>query len=125
MSVRISELIDAGVLTGDELLELSRPSAAVTLTAATLSAEAADDSLNDSADGFVAAGFAAGDSVQVQGFTDPDNNVFSARIDTVTAGKMVLLGVTLADEAEGASITVTKWETRRVSVAQLLEGPSS
>lgn len=111
MSIRISELTDAAALSGDELLELSRPSPTVTMTATTISAAATDDSLNDSAAGFVAADFAVGDSVRVQGFADGTNNVFSARIAALTASKMELAGVSLANESAGASIIITKWES--------------
>lgn len=121
MSIRISELTDAGTLAGDELLELSRPSPTVTMTAATISALASDGSLNDSGDGFVTAGFTLGDSVRVQGFTDGANNVFSARIVTLTAGKMTLAGVSLVDEAAGDSVTVTKWETRRTTAQGVVD----
>lgn len=116
MAIRISELTDAGTLTGAELLELSRPSSTVTMTATTISAAASDDSLNDSGSGFVSEGFAVGDSVRVSGFTDSANNPFSARILALTAGKMTLDGISLVDEAAGDTVTVTKWDTRRTSL---------
>jgi hypothetical protein len=121
MSTRISEMTDAGALSGAELLELSRPSSTVTMTATTLSADGDDDSLNDSANGFISEGFAEGDSVRVQGFTDGANNPLSARIASLVAGKMVLAGVSLVDEAAGDTVTVTKWETRRTTAQKVRE----
>lgn len=121
MSIRISELSDASGLDGAGLLEVSRLSSSVTMTETTISAATSDDSLNDSADGFIAAGFAEGDSVRVQGFTEGANNVFSARIGTLTAGKMTLDGVNLTDEAAGDSVTVSKWETRRASAQDVAD----
>ena len=121
MAIRISELTDAGALAGVELLEVSRPSTTVTMTVTTLSAVASDDSINDSGNAFITEGFAVGDSVRVQGFTDSANNVFSARVAALTAGKMTLDGVSLTDEAAGDTVTVTRWETRRTSAQDLID----
>lgn len=121
MSIRISELTDAGTLTGAELLELSRPSSTVTMTATTISAAASDDSINDSGSGFVSAGFAVGDSVRISGFTDSANNHHSVRVLALTAAKMSLDGVSLVDEAAGDTVTITKWETRRCTLQDLID----
>lgn len=118
MSKRISELQDAGALVGDELVEVSRPSPSVTIAATTISADGDDNSFNDSADGFLAAGFAVGDSVRAQGFGTGANNIVSGRITVLTAGKMTIGGTdgdVIVDEAAGASVTITKWETRRTT----------
>ena len=121
MSIRISELTDTGTLTGAELVELSRPSATITIAAATISAQASDNSFNDSASGFVAAGFAVGDSVRVQGFTgDVANNLFSARVTVLTGGKMTIGGSdgdAIVDDAAGESVTIAKWESWRAFTA--------
>lgn len=122
-SKKISELAAAGALAGTELVEVSKLSAAVTITATTISAQASDNSFNDSADGFVAAGFAVGDSVRVTGFTgDAANNITSGRITALTAGKMTIGGTdgdVIVDDAAGESVTITKWESRRTTVAEL------
>jgi hypothetical protein len=81
-----------------------------TITATTISAAAADSSFNDSASGFVTAGFAVGDLITTSGFTDPANNgVF--KIATVAAGKITVTdvddgAVTLVVEAAGNSVTI-------------------
>ena len=120
MAIRIGELIDAAGLTGDELLEVSRPSSIV-MTASTISAALSDNSLNDSAAGFVAAGFNVGDSVHIEGFSTPGNNAFAARIDALTAGKMTLIGAALVDESAGTSVTVTKRESRRTTAQEVAD----
>ncbi len=125
MSIRISELADAGTLAGNELLELSRPSPTVMMTASTISAAVGSDAhFLDSASGFVTAGFAVGDSVRVQGFTDGGNNVFSARITALDAGTMTIGGddgASITDEAAGDAVTITRWESRRTSAQNLIE----
>jgi hypothetical protein len=81
------------------------------ISAITLSAAAADDSFNDSGNGFLTAGFKVGDFIAVSGFTgDPSNNsVF--KIATVTAGKITVTSptgaaVTLVDDAAGETVTI-------------------
>ena len=126
MAIRISELTDAGSISGTELIELSRPSSTISMTATTLSAAATDDSINDSATAFIAEGFAVGDSVRITGFTDSPNNPFTARISALTAGKMSLDGVSLNDEAAGDTVMITRWESRRTATQDLLDdlGPA-
>jgi hypothetical protein len=64
------------------------------------------DTFTDSANGFVSAGFQDGDLIDVQGFTDSDNNG-EFTIDTVVAGTITLVsGDDLATEAAGGSITI-------------------
>lgn len=131
MGIRIHELIDAGddssnAITGDMLLEVSRLSGTVTITATTISAAAESEggAFEDSADGFVAAGFTEGDSVRVQGFTSAENNIFSGRITTLTAGYMHIAGADgdgIVDEAAGDTVIITRWETRRVWADELAE----
>lgn len=123
MTSKISQLTAAGTLTGAELIEVSQPSTTVTLTASTISALASDNSINDSAAGFVTAGFAMGDQVRIQGFTgNVVNNLFSARITALTAGKMTFGGTdgdVIVDDAAGESVTVTKWVSRRATATEV------
>jgi hypothetical protein len=81
-----------------------------TLVAATISAAAADNSFNDSASGFIAAGFEVGDVVTVTGFTgDVANNIASGIITALTAAKMTIGGTdgdVIADDAAGESVTI-------------------
>jgi hypothetical protein len=81
-----------------------------TRTASTLSVAAADDSFNDSASGFVTAGFAVGDVVKVSGFATAANNG-QFKVASVAAGKITVTdlaggAVTLVDELAGASVTI-------------------
>lgn len=115
---RLQQYTAAGTLTGDELLILAQLSTSVTITAATISAQASDNSYNDSGNGFVTAGFAAGDAVRVLGFTgNTANNIVSGVLTSVAAGKIIVGGTdgdVIVDDAAGESVTVTKWDTRRL-----------
>jgi hypothetical protein len=125
---RIQQHPVADTITGDELLLVAQESSTVTLTGTTISALASDNSYNDSGDGFLAVGFAVGDGVIVSGFTgDTGNNTDLAVIVSVTAGKMVVSGLTLVDDSAGESVTITAWSTRRAAVSELgvIGGPSS
>lgn len=122
----ISQLTAAGALDGNELLEISKLSASVTITATTISAAAADNSFNDSGSGFIAAGFGVGDRVRVQGFTgDTANNIVSGVITALTTAKMTIGGTdgdVIVDDAAGESVTITKWVTRRADLSDI-RGP--
>ena len=114
---RISELplVTQGA---SDVMEVSRPSGTVTLTGATLSALASDNSINDSAAGFIAAGFLVGMSVRVQGFAAGASNIYTGRITALTAGKMTIGGTdgdAIVDEAAGASVTVRAWASAHVA----------
>jgi hypothetical protein len=128
MAKSISQL-SAVAAAASDLLEIARASATVTITATTISAAAADNSYNDSAAGFVAAGFAVGQRVRVQGFTgNVANNVFSAVITAMTAAKMTIGGVdgdVIVDDAAGESVTITAWASGRTTVQELIRPPSS
>ena len=81
-----------------------------TRTATTVSVAAADDSFNDSASGFVTAGFAVGDVIKVSGFATAANNG-QFKVASVAAGKITVTdlagaAVTLVDELAGASVTI-------------------
>jgi hypothetical protein len=131
MGIRIHELNDAAAdssnaLSAEMLVEVSRPSFTVSITAATIAAAAESEggAFEDSADGFVAAGFTEGDSVRVSGFTEAANNIFSGRITTLTAGYMHIAGSDgdgIVDEVEGDTVTITRWESRRVSAEDLAD----
>ena len=121
MATRISQLATAATLTGNELVELSQLSASVTKTATTISADSADNSFNDSGNGFVTAGFTAGKSVKVSGFTgSAANNIVSGVVTPVAAGKIISGGTdgdVIVTDAAGESVTITQWDSRR-STAQ-------
>jgi len=78
-----------------------------TITAITISAAAADNSVNDSGNGFVAAGFVAGQYIDIAGFTGTAANNQKGRVLTVAAGKMTLeTDTALVDDAAGESVTI-------------------
>lgn len=123
MSGYITALAIADTLTGGELLEVSQLSSSVTITAATISALASDNSYNDSGSGFIAAGFAVGDRVKVTGFTgNAANNIFVGQVTALTTGKMTIGGTdgdVIVDDAAGESVTITKWTTKRTTIGAL------
>jgi len=120
---RITDLAAASALTGAELVEVSQLSDTVAITAATISAAASDNSYNDSANGFVAAGFAEGDRVNVAGFTgDVANNILVGIVTALTTGKMTIGGTdgdVIVDDAAGESVTITKWVSRRTTTQDI------
>lgn len=122
VDISLSQMDEASALIGEEQTLISQLSTTVAITAATISAQASDDSLNDSGDGFIAAGFAVDDRVHVSGFTgDPANNFFSGVIATLAAGKMTIAGAegaAIVDDAAGETVTISKW----VSVRKPLSG---
>jgi len=75
----------------------------------TISAQASDNSFNDSGAAFLTEGFAVGMTVTVSGFTTPANNL-TGIITALTAGKMTIGGTDgdgIVDEAAGDSVTIT------------------
>lgn len=127
MAKRITQLNLATALTGEEVLEISQLSTTVNISGITISALASDNSFNDSADGFITAGFAVGDNVYVEGFATGANNLYTGIITSLTAGKMTIAGSdgdAIVDEAAGASVTITKWVSARKAVSDLLGGAS-
>jgi len=122
MATRISKLAAAGALTGAEQVEVTQLSTTVTITAATISALASDNSYNDSGSGFVAAGFAVGQTVRVTGFTgNVANNIYSAKITALTTDKMTIGGTdgdVIVDDAAGESVTITKWDSKRATYGE-------
>lgn len=98
-----------------------------TITAATISAAASDDSFNDSGNGF--AGFQVGDLIKTTGFAQAGNNgVF--RLTSVAAGKLIVENAngtpaTIVDDAAAAghkvetTASVLKAGTQRRSFSVL------
>lgn len=124
MGKSIGQLTAAGSLAGTELIEIQKLSATVTITAATISAAAADNSYNDSGSGFVSAGFTVGMHVRVSGFTgNAANNITDAVVTAVTASKLTIGGTdgdVIVDDAAGESVTITAWESVYATADQLL-----
>lgn len=120
---RIHQYATAGSVDGSEYLVVAKKSAAVTKTATTISAQASDNSYNDSGNGFLTAGFVVGMAVIVSGFTgNVDNNIVSGVITIAAAGKLTIGGAdgdVIADDAAGGSVTITAWETRKVLISSL------
>lgn len=121
--ITISSMTVAGTLTGNELLEVSQLSTTVKITASTLSALASDNSYNDSAAGFVTAGFAVGNRVKVAGFTgNVVNNILTGFVTALTTGKMTIGGTdgdVIVDDAAGETVVITKWNSRRTTLANI------
>lgn len=121
----ITDLDAAAILTGNELLEISQLSTAVTITGTTISAQASDNSFNDSAAQFISEGFAVGNRVNVVGFTgDVANNILVGTITVLTAGKMTIGGTdgdVIVDDAAGESVTISKWESHRATVQDIAD----
>lgn len=119
---RLSGLPIADPLVGDELVLISRLSAAIAVTGTTVSAAASDNSYNDSANGFVTAGFQVGDRVSVSGFATGANNLRVAVVTAVVAGKLTIGGAdgdAIADEAAGPSVTISKWISEATTVSEV------
>lgn len=126
---RITDLPAASTLIGDELLEVSQLSTSETITATTISAQASDNSYNDSGSGFVSAGFAVNDRVKVVGFTgNIANNILVGVITALTASKMTIGGTdgdVIVDDAAGESVTITKWTSKRATLSDIGIGAGS
>lgn len=82
------------------------------ITATTISALGSDDSFNDSANGFVTAGFKVGDHIVVSGFTTVTANNATFKIASVAAGKITVtnpdgtVATAIADRVAGDSVTI-------------------
>lgn len=122
---RFSQLTAATTIADTDIFAASQLSLDVTITAATISMSEIAGGLVDSGSGFIAAGFAVGDQVNITGFTISANNLYSATITDLTSGTMQIVvdesesSQDILDEPEGDTVTVTKWETRRVSKLDL------
>lgn len=73
----------------------------------TLSVDAGNDQINDSANGFITAGIVVGQWIRTSGFSNSANNDYF-RVNTVTAGTITVddPGNVLVTEAAGASATI-------------------
>lgn len=125
---RISDLQSSTALVGDELVELSQVSTTVTITSTAISALAVDNSFNDSAAGFLAAGFSVGDRVRVIGFSTAANNLVAGTITALTADKLTIGGVegdAIVNESSGQSVTISKWTSVKALLSEIGIGGSS
>jgi hypothetical protein len=77
----------------------------VAISATDLSAANADNSYNSVTTDFTAENLAVGQWIRVAGFTDSDNNGY-AKVVSIAASKLVVSGLTLADEAAGDTVTM-------------------
>lgn len=112
----------ADSLDGTEWVEIAQLSDLVTITANTISVNGGTNSFLDSGNGFVAAGFAEGDNINVVNASNSGNNIFTGIITAMGAGSLQIGGTdgdSLVDESAGASITIAKWTTRRVQSADI------
>jgi hypothetical protein len=114
------------------------------LAGTTYSMDDSDNSINDSASGFVNVGFVAGMRLITTGFTEAANNS-TWTVVSVVAGKMVLKDGTVVTEVAGDSVTIepdkehylrlgtnyldvvynAKWQGMRANDAQALDWPRS
>lgn len=114
---KIPEYPEASALSSNAVLLASDTSSAVTLTATTISAQASDQSFNDSANGFGI--FTNGTAVNVTGFSLAGNEIYHAAGTVVDAGKIIIAGAdgaAIVDEAAGNSVTISKWVSERLTV---------
>lgn len=93
-------------------------SIAVAYTAATISADNADNSLNDSASGFSTANILPGHWIKATGFTGGNiaNNGKPMKVVSVTTSKIVVSGVTLVADTAGESVTIKGKSVRNGSI---------
>lgn len=75
-----------------------------TMTAVTISAAASDNSINDSGVGFPMLYPSA--KIWIAGFTGTPGNNGVATVVSRTAGKIIISGITLVDDAAGESVTI-------------------
>lgn len=118
---RLEEKI--GELGGTEQFMIDQLSGTVLMTATTISATASSRTFSDSAEQFIAKGFEEGDLINVSGFsTATGNNIFSGKIESLTAGDMVIEapeGDDMEDAVAGDEITITKRVTRRIAANEV------
>jgi len=94
----------------------------------TISWVGATQTVHDSANGFLTAGFAVGDLIELIAAGDSDNDIEFAKVISVSAGTMQLaecvdysgLPTAIVDEAAGDQTTISKWNFRKVRVADLM-----
>lgn len=103
-SVAALKLVMEGTSIVDEANVAATLRSGALLTATTISWVASDNSVNDSGNGFVDAGFVAGQWFTGDGTADND---LLFKIMSVAAGKMILAHAVVTDESAGASMTLT------------------
>lgn len=81
-------------------------STAVNVSSADISAVNSDNSYNSGTVDFTAQNLSVGQWIKVAGFTDAANNGF-CKVVSIASGKLVVSGLTLADEAVGDTVTMT------------------
>ena len=116
MTTPISKLTASSAPAYTDQVILSQLSTSVIISGTTISATNAGNTYDDSGNGFVTAGFAVDDYVNVTGFSNAANNIYSAQITAIAAGTMTIGGTdgdVIVDEAAGNTITITKWESYR------------
>jgi len=118
VSKSISQTNQAGSLAGNEQVLVSQLSTTVKIEGTTISAQASDQSFNDSGGGLLSAGFQVDRKVNVIGFTSGGtvNNIYSAKITALTANKMTIGGAdgaVIVDASAGDTVTITQWVSAR------------
>lgn len=96
-----------GVTISADASDNSYNDSGATITASTISAASADQSINDSEDGFLDAGFQVGDAIKVSGFIGDTANNATRIATSVTAGKIIFGGTDGATIVNDSSGTVT------------------
>jgi len=119
---RITEQTEAAALAGSEQLPVAQLSSTVFRTGTTISASSVGNVLYDSANGWLAAGLAGNQQVNVSGWTGGSvaNNLDSATIVSVTANALYL-DTPLTSASAGDTVTVRRWMPRKVSLAGRLK----
>jgi hypothetical protein len=80
---------------------------APTVTGDTYSCDTSDDSISDSGNGLVDAGFRVGMYIVVSGFTESGNNDIGKITSVASNGSKITVDWNLADEAAGDTVTIT------------------
>lgn len=96
-----------GVTLSADASDNSYNDSGATITAATISAASADQSINDSENGFLTAGFQVGDAIKVSGFIGDTANNATRIATSVAAGKIIFGGTDGATIVNDSSGTVT------------------
>ncbi|RLA58707.1 MAG: hypothetical protein DRQ89_15045, partial [Epsilonproteobacteria bacterium] len=88
---------------------LRNSSSPVSINGTTISAQNTGNLLIDSGNGFLTAGFADDDVIDVTGFSDTDNNISSATVSSAVAGFLQIAspeGDDINNEAAGNNVTI-------------------
>lgn len=90
--------------------------ASATITAATISATASGNTIDDSGSGF--GSFAVGMMVKISGFAGTLSNNGVARVTVASAASLTLDGLNLTDEVAGNSITIAEMDQLKAGVTR-------